>query len=355
MANGSWKIARNRGGAQLPIALLAALAIALILIGKAQSNLFDRARAGVTDFAAPALQAVRTPLSGLDRWMASVGEIFSVYKENLRLKDENARLRQWQNAAIVLDGRVKRYQLLLHAVPDPSLSSVLARVIGRSNRPFLQTMILDAGKAQNIKPGQAVIDARGMIGRIFLTGDHTSWVILLTDLNSRIPVSIQPGNVQAIMAGDNSAAPTIDLLSQNVRLKPGDQVISSGDGGLLPPGLAIGTVVADPNGGFRVVLLADAASSEDVNVVDFKLKAELPPAASPGDLPATAAGLPPAAPPPPPVVAAPLATLPPGTPPPGTTAPATLPGTTPPAPGAHAANAAVPPPKPSAPDDSGNE
>ncbi len=58
------------------------------------------------------------------------------------------RLRQWQNAAMVLDSRVKRYQLLLHAVPDPALSSVLARVIGRANRPFLETMILDAGKAQ---------------------------------------------------------------------------------------------------------------------------------------------------------------------------------------------------------------
>lgn len=314
MANGSWKIARNRGGAQLPIALLAALAVALILIGKAQSNLFDRARANVTDFAAPVLQSVRAPLRGLDRWMASIGEIFSVYKENLRLKDENARLRQWQNLAIVQNGQIKRYQLLLHAVPDPSLASVMARVIGRSNRPFLQNLILDAGKAQGIKPGEAVIDARGMIGRIYLTGDHTAWVILLTDLNSRIPVSIEPGNVQAIMAGDNSAAPTIDLLSQNVRLKPGDQVVSSGDGGLLPPGLAIGTVVADPSGGFRVVLLADAGSSEDVNVVDFKLKAEQPPAPSPNDLPATAAGLPPAAPPPPVVTAPPGAPAAAGTP-----------------------------------------
>ncbi len=313
MANGSWKIARNRGGAQLPIALLAALAVALILIGKAQTNLFDRARANLTDWSAPALEVARAPLVGLDRWMASIGSIFSVYQENLRLKDEVARLRQWQNAAIVLDDRVHRYQLLLHAVPDPTLSSVMARVIGRSNRPFLQTMILDAGKAQGVKPGQAVIDARGMIGRIYLAGDHTAWVILLTDLNSRVPVTIEPGNVQAIMAGDNSGAPTIDLLSQNVRLKPGDQVVSSGDGGLLPPGLAIGTVVADPAGGFRVVLLADAAFSEDVNVVDFKLKAELPPAASPGDLPATAAGLPPAAPPPPPVPAAVTPIIPPPT------------------------------------------
>jgi len=305
MANGTFKIARNKGTGQLPIALLTALAIALILIGKAQSTLFDQTRASVTDWAAPALQVVRAPLVGLDRWMGSIGEIFSVYRENLRLKDENARLRQWRNAAIVLDNRVKRYQLLLRAVPDPQLSSVMARVIGRSNQPFLQTMILDAGKTQGIKPGQAVIDARGMIGRIFLTGHHTSWVILLTDLNSRIPVRIEPGNAQAIMAGDNTDAPLLDLLSQRVVLKPGAQVVSSGDGGLLPPGLAIGTVVSNPAGGYRVVLLADSASSEDVNVVDFKLKTEQPPATTPNDLPATAAGLPPAAPPAP--VTAPVA------------------------------------------------
>ncbi|HWD26200.1 MAG TPA: rod shape-determining protein MreC [Rhizomicrobium sp.] len=299
MANGGWKIARSRGGAQLPIALLAAFAIALILIGKAQSNLFDRARANVTDWAAPALQVVRQPLAGLDRWLGSIGNIFDVYQENLRLKDENARLRQWQNAAVVLDGRVKRYQLLLHAVPDPTLSSVLAQVIGRSNRPFLQTMILDAGKAQGVKPGQAVIDQRGMIGRIFLAGDHTAWVILLTDLNSRIPVTIEPGNIQAILTGDNSSAPQLDLLAQNIVLKPGMQVVTSGDGGLLPPGLAVGTVVLDSGGGYRIALLADASSSQDVNIVDFKLKQEQPPDVKPQDLPATAAGLPPAPPPPP--------------------------------------------------------
>jgi len=321
VANGGWKIARSRGGAQLPIALLAAFAIALILIGKAQSNLFDRARANVTDWAAPALEVVRTPLASANRFFGSIGEIFNVYEENLRLKEENARLRQWQNAAVVLDGRVKRYQLLLHAVPDPTLSSVLAQVIGRSNRPFLQTMIVDAGKSQGVKPGQAVIDQRGMIGRIFLAGDHTAWVILLTDLNSRIPVTIEPGNIQAILAGDNSSAPQLDLLAQNIVLKPGMQVVTSGDGGLLPPDLAVGTVVLDSGGGYRIALLADASSSQDVNIVDFKQKAEQPPEVKPQDLPATAAGLPPAQPPPPmpapgtqpaaPVVPAPPAAKPP--------------------------------------------
>lgn len=297
MANGTWRIARTRGSYQLPLVLVFAFAIALVLIGKAQSSLFDRARAHVSDWMAPGLAVVLEPVNWINAWTRNIGEAVGVYDENVRLKAENARLRQWQNAAVVLNDRVKRYQLLLHAVPDPALSSVLARVIGRANRPFLQTMILDAGKTNNVKPGQAVVDARGMIGRIFLTGERTSWVILLTDLNSHIPVSIMPGNVQAIMAGDNTMAPSLEAMSQGSSLKAGDQVVSSGDGGLLPPGLPIGTVIAEGNG-FRVALLADPASTEDVEIVDFKNPVEQPPAPSPNDLPVTAAGLPPAAPPP---------------------------------------------------------
>ncbi len=293
MANGTWRIAR-RGNAQLPLAIVAAIAIALLLIGKAQSSLFDRARSHVTDLMAPALETVRQPLASVDRWMGSVGAIFTVYQENLRLKEENARLRQWRNAAVVLQSRVQRYQLLLHAIPDPELSSVLARVIGRANRPFVETMIVDAGSGNGVKPGQAVVDARGMIGRIFVTGQRTAWIILLTDLNSRIPITIEPGNIQAIMAGDNSPTPSIEIVSQNATIKPGYQVVSSGDGSLLPPGLPIGTIVGDPAiGAFRVSLLADAASSQDVEIIDFKHPPETPP--SPNDLPATAAGLAPAA------------------------------------------------------------
>jgi len=238
---------------------------------------------------------MEAPISGFGHWAGSIGEIFRVYDQNLKLKEENARLRQWRNAAIVLDERVKRYQLLLHAVPDPELSSVLAQVIGRSNRPFQQTMILDAGRVDGVKPGQAAVDARGMIGRIYIAGQHTSWVILLTDLNSRIPVTIEPGNIQAIMAGDNSSTPSIEVQSWNAHLKGGEQVVSSGDGSLLPSGLAIGTV-SGGDGQWRVSLLADPASSQDVNILDYKRPVEDLPTPTPSDLPATAAGLAPAAP-----------------------------------------------------------
>jgi rod shape-determining protein MreC len=185
--------------------------------------------------------------------------------------------------------------LLLNAVPDPALNSVTARVIGRATRPFLDTMILDAGKSAGVKPGEAVVDPRGMIGRIFLTGERTSWVILLTDLNSRIPVTIEPGNIQAIMAGDNSPTPVLETLAGNKPLKQGDQVTTSGDGGLLPPGLPVGVLIS-AGGKFRVALLADASTSNDVRILDFKQPPEQPPAPSPDDLPASAAGLKPAAP-----------------------------------------------------------
>jgi rod shape-determining protein MreC len=307
MAN-AWKIAR-KSNAQLPLVIVIALAVVLVLLGKAQHGLFDRVRTHVTDAMAPALERVRGPVAGFDRWIGSITEIFTVYEENLKLKEENARLRQWRNVAIVLQGRVGRYQALLHAVPDPQMNRVLARVIGRANRPFLQTMILDAGRGNHVLPGQAVMDSRGMIGRIYLAGERTSWVILLTDLNSRIPVTVASSsgkatNIQAMMTGDNSANPALEMVSRTVTLHAGDQVTSSGDGGLLPAGLPIGTVIPDGADGWRVALLADAASSQDVEILNFSK----PPEALPvnAQLPAEAAGLKPQPPQPPIAATAPV-------------------------------------------------
>jgi rod shape-determining protein MreC len=306
MAN-AWKIAR-KSNAQLPLIIVIALAVVLVLLGKAQSGLFDKARAHVTDWMAPLLREVRAPVQSVDRWMGSITEVFSVYEQNLKLKEENARLRQWRNVATVLQGRVGRYQTLLHAVPDPKLNAVLAQVIGRASRPFLQTMILDAGRTNHALPGQAVVDARGMIGRVYLAGEHTSWIILLTDLNSRIPVTIAPGNVQAIMTGDNTPNPVLDMVLHTVTLHAGDQVVSSGDGGLLPPGLPIGTVVQDTAGNWRVALLADPAGAQDVEILNFATPPE--PLPESAQLPAEAAGLKPAPPPPPPPAAAQAAVAP---------------------------------------------
>jgi rod shape-determining protein MreC len=297
MANGTWKIARGKGSPQLSIAIVAILAAVLVVLGRAQSSLFDRARTYFSDATAPMLESARGPVNSVGHWVGGLGGIFVVYSENQKLKEENAKLRQWQNAALVLEQRLKRYQLLLNAVPDPSLSAVTAHVIGRANRPFLDTMILDAGRNQGIKPGEAVVDDRGMIGRIYLVGQHTAWVILLTDLSSRIPVAAEPGHIQAILSGDNTGAPGLETSKPGVVLKVGQQIVTSGDGGLLPAGLPVGTVTWDGSQ-FRASLLADSSAADDVRILDLKTAPEQPPAPGAGDLPVAAAGLQPLAPPP---------------------------------------------------------
>jgi rod shape-determining protein MreC len=162
-------------------------------------------------------------------------------------------------------------------------------------------MILDAGKAEGVRPGEAVLDARGLIGRILVAGDHTSWVIPLKDLNSRIPVTIAPGNAQAILSGNNTPNPGIETFNPRAQIKPGDVVFTSGDGGLLPPGLPIGTLIVQANR-YHVALFADANSGTDLEVLDFKGVPEKQPAPSPADLPPAAAPPQPASAPSVPVV-----------------------------------------------------
>ena len=172
-------------------------------------------------------------------------DYFAVYRANQDLKRENAELKKWQDVALSLENRVQRYQLLLNAAPDQDLAAVAARVIGEANRPFTKTMILNAGVAQGVKKGEAVANADGLIGRVYLAGERTSWVILLTDLNSRVPVVIEPSHRRAILTGDNTPSPRLELDVGDGPIKAGDRVISTGDGGLLPPDVPVGVVMKD--------------------------------------------------------------------------------------------------------------
>ena len=192
MAGFGWRLTRSRGGAkQFSLPACGVLAVVIAFLGKAEASMFDNARATLSDWTGPGLTQLRAPLLGLEQWIDNIGTVFTVYRENIQLRQENAELHKWQSVALSLESRMQRYEALLHAIPDPRLASVTARVIGESNRPFIKTMILNAGTAQQVKKGQAVVDDRGLLGRIYVSGERTSWVILLTDLNSRVPVVIE--------------------------------------------------------------------------------------------------------------------------------------------------------------------
>jgi rod shape-determining protein MreC len=111
-------------------------------------------------------------------------------------------------------------------------------------------------------------------------------VILLNDLNSRVPVLIEPAHRRAILTGDNTPAPKLELDVSDGPVKPGDRVVSTGDGGLLPPDLPIGTVVQEGND-LRVALFARPENADFVQIKAFRLPD--PPAATDPASAATAA------------------------------------------------------------------
>lgn len=277
MAGFSRRQARGRGARQTPLLVYGMVAVVIAFLGKSEPPLFEHARAALSDVTAPLLDRIREPLLAVERWVDNVRTVFAVYRENLELRRENAELRRWQHVALLLENRLQRYEMLLNAVPDRRLPTITARVIGESNRPFVRTMILNAGSDQQVEKGQAVVDDRGLLGRIYVTGERTSWVLLLSDLSSRVPVVIEPSQRRAILSGDNTPSPQLELDVGDRPIRPGDRVLSTGDGGLVPPDLPIGVVVRDGKD-FRVALFAKPGTSDFVHVIDYRLPE--PPAAS---------------------------------------------------------------------------
>ena len=122
---------------------------------------------------------------------------------------------------------------------------------------FRQSVLLNVGARDGIQDGWAAMDGLGIAGRISGVGQTTSRVILLTDSNSRIPVTVQPSGQRALLAGDNSLAPPLDFIEHPDLVRPGDRVVSSGDGGMFPADLLVGQVAQGTDGRLRVRLAAD--------------------------------------------------------------------------------------------------
>jgi rod shape-determining protein MreC len=139
----------------------------------------------------------------------------------------------------------------------------------------------------------------GLVGRIAGVGPSMSRVMLLTDVESRTPVMIARTNGRAILTGDGGANPALAYLRTHDALQEGDRVLTSGDGGVIPRGLPVGTAVRGFDGAWRVALDSDAAPIDFVRILLFKDFSQLasPADLAPRELPATNTDAPEAPPP----------------------------------------------------------
>jgi rod shape-determining protein MreC len=262
--------------------LLIVLAVAIILVGKADQAVFEPLRTRVTDAAAPVLDALSRPLAAAAAAADRVRGIASVHEENLRLADENRKLLQWQQVALKLSAENEAMRGLLKVVPENGVSYVTARLIGNLGGAYMRTVMVNAGADQGIARGQAAIAEGGLIGRLTEIGSRAARVLLITDLNSRIPVVIPTSRTSAVLAGDNSDRPRLVFASEPKAIKIGDRVVTSGDGGVFPPGLPVGVVAALDQGNVRIEPYAELRTLDYVLLVDYGLAGGLPVPASVG-------------------------------------------------------------------------
>ena len=150
---------------------------------------------------------------------------------------------------------------------SPQLTYVTGVVLTDNGSPFRRSVLLNVGARDGVQDGWATMDGLGLVGRISGVGEQTSRVILLTDSNSRVPISIQPSGQKALLVGDNTLAPPIDIADNLEDVRPGDRVVTTGDGKVFPADILVGQVAQDRNGRLRVRLAADYGRLEFLRVL----------------------------------------------------------------------------------------
>lgn len=246
-------------------------ALGLMLVGKADTVLAERLRTSVGDAVAPIFDALSRPASIVAHLKEAVHNLIAVHAENAVLREENRRLRHWQAVAERLEARDDYLMSLLDFIPDPQASYISARVIAEADGPFIRSVLINAGKHDGVRKGQAVVTGKGVVGRVDEVGLRSARILLITDINSRIPVTIGPSRIRAILVGTNEQKLKLIYFVGGGQVGVGDKVMTAADAQAFPPDLPVGEVTSVGDGGVLVTPTVDNARLEYVRLIDYGL------------------------------------------------------------------------------------
>jgi rod shape-determining protein MreC len=271
--------------ARLVLPILVLLSLALLLLGRAEPGVEARARTALSDALAPIFSLAAAPLSAARDTAEAAAAFVSLRAENAELRAENRRLRHWYDVAMALDAENTGLKAALHWIPDPSLSYVTAHVVADSGGVYARSVLLAIGPDNPVRHGEIALDADGVVGRVTEVGARSARVLLITDMNSRIPVMLERSRAHAILTGTNGPYPRLLYLPDGLKPEEGERVVTTAEAGAFPAGLPVGTV----HYGTAPVPELDPAAHlgrlEIVRIFDYGLGGILPPEA-PGHTPA---------------------------------------------------------------------
>ena len=267
-------MARDRNGEdyvgpirRLLVGLCLFLLLGTFLVWRIDSPRVERFRAAVIDTVVPSFDWAMAPVTATINLVSDFQSYSQLAAQNADLRRELQQMKAWKEAALQLEQENARLLDLNNVRLDPQLTYVTGVVMTDSGSPFRQSVLINVGARDGIVDGWPTMDGIGLVGRISGVGQKTSRVILLTDTSSRIPVTIQPSGQKAILAGDNTLNPPLEFLEDAQVVRPGDRVVSAGDGGVFPPDLLVGQVALGNDRRLRVRLSADYGRLEFLRVL----------------------------------------------------------------------------------------
>lgn len=249
------------------IALMAIVLITLFLFWRIDSPRAEQMRTAIIDRVVPSFDWALVPVTRFSQMVSGFQSYARIYEQNQELRRELQKMQAWKEAAVQLEQENSKLLAQNNVRIDPALTTVTGVVMVDSGSAFRQSVLLNVGSRDGIIEGWATMDGLGLVGRIAGVGQRTSRVVLLTDPSSRIPVTIQPSGDRGLLTGDNTPLPVLDFIEAPDNVRPGDRVVTSGDGGMFPPGLVVGQVAQTADGRLRLRLAADYGRLEFLRVL----------------------------------------------------------------------------------------
>ncbi len=241
--------------------------LGLFLLWRIDNPRVESLRMTLVDRFMPSFEWTLAPVTTMSRMIQDFENLDQVYEQNRELRRELQRMKGWREAALQLEEKNARLRALNNVRLSPRIGFITGEVLTDSGSPFRQSALLNIGRIDGVEDGSATVDGLGLVGRISGVGERTSRVVLLTDVNSRVPVFVQPSGQRALLTGDNTTAPLLEFIEAPEKVRPGDRVVTSGDGGIFPSDLLVGATAAGPDGRLRVRLAADYRRLEFIRVL----------------------------------------------------------------------------------------
>lgn len=249
------------------------LALGLLLTDQRQSQGpagYGAPRSEFDELMEPVTGVLAAPVRWVGEALDYVRGYFFAASENRQLKREIAELQRYKDAAIALKSVNDRYEALLKLRTEPPIPSVAARVIADARGPFSNARLADAGAERGVSIGNPVLSQRGVVGRVVGVTRGASRILMLTDVDARTPVTVDRSNARGILVGDGGPYPRLEYVRGQDAVRPGDVLLTSGDGGVYPRGLPVGVASKDIRGAWRSRLYSDGAPIDYVRILAYR-------------------------------------------------------------------------------------